>query len=60
MPKQVFLARFELVVALFGPPQIPKCLENGLFWNKKLVKKGSKMWFSKNDPRSFRVPKQVK
>ena len=30
MPKEVFLARFELVVARFGPPKIPKCLENGL------------------------------
>ena len=25
--KQVFLDRFELVVAHFGPPKIPKCLE---------------------------------
>ena len=40
MPKQVFLARFELVVARFGPPKIPKCLENGLFRDKK---NGSKM-----------------
>ena len=30
MPKQVFLVRFELVVARFGPPKIPKCLENVL------------------------------
>ena len=58
--KQVFLARFELVVARFGPPKIPKCLENGLFWDKKWVKNGSKMCFSKNDPRPFGVPKQVK
>ena len=27
--KQVFLDRFELVVAHFGPPKIPICLENG-------------------------------
>ena len=40
MPKQVLLARFELMVARFGPSKIPKCLENGLFWDKK---KGSKM-----------------
>ena len=33
MLKQVFLDRFELVVAHFGPPKIPKCLENGLFWD---------------------------
>ena len=49
MPKQVFLARFELVVARFGPPKIPKCLENGLL-----------VCFSKNDPRSFGGHKQVK
>ena len=36
--KQVFLGRFELVVAHFGPPKIPKCLENGLFWDQKWVK----------------------
>ena len=34
--KQVFLDRLELVVALFGPPKIPKCLENGLFWDQKM------------------------
>ena len=49
MPKQVFLARFELMVARFGPQKVPKCLENGLFWYKKWVKNGSKMCFSKND-----------
>ena len=37
--KQVFLNCFELVVAHFGPPKIPKCLDNGLFWDKN----GSKM-----------------
>ena len=52
MPKQVFLARFELVVA--------RCdLENGLFWDQKCVKNGSQMG-SKNHPRPFGVPKQVK
>ena len=60
MPKQVFLARFELVVACFGPPKIPKCLENGLFCDKKWIKNGSKSCFSENDPRPFGVPKQVK
>ena len=60
MPKQVFLARFELVVARFGPPEIPKCLENGLFCDQRWVKNGSKMCFSKNDPRPFGVHKQVK
>ena len=51
--KQVFLGRFELVVAHFGPPKIPKCLENGLFWDKKWVKNGSKKDFSKPHPRPF-------
>ena len=60
MPKQLFLACFELVVARFGTRKFPKCLENGLFWDKKWVKNGSKMWFSKNDPRPSGVPKQVK
>ena len=55
-----FLAHFEFVVARFGPPKIPNCLENGLIWDKKWVKRGSKMWFSKNNPRPFGVPKQVK
>ena len=36
--KQLFLDRFEPVVAHFGPPKIPKCLENGLFWDQKWVK----------------------
>ena len=40
--KQVFLDRFEVVVAHFGPLKIPKCLENGLFWDQKWVKNGSK------------------
>ena len=39
MSQQVFLARFELVVARFGPRKVPKCLENGLFWDKKMVQK---------------------
>jgi hypothetical protein len=33
--KQVFLARFELVVARFGPPKIPKCLENEFCLDRK-------------------------
>ena len=60
MPKEVFLVRFELVVARVGPPKIPKCLENGLYRDKKWVKNGSKTCFSKNDPRPFGVPEQVK
>ena len=42
--KQVFLDRFELVVAHFGPP-IPKCLDNGLFWDKNGSKMGQKRIF---------------
>ena len=36
MPKQVCLACFQLVVACLGPLKIPKCLANGLFWDKKM------------------------
>ena len=60
MPKQVFLARFELIAARFGPPKVTKCLENGLFWDQKRVKNGSKMCCSKNDPRPFGVHRQAK
>ena len=57
---QVFLDRFELVVAHFGPLKIPKCLENGLFWDQKLVKTGSKSHFSRPQSRPFGVHKRVK
>ena len=43
--KQVFLDCFELVVAHFGPPIIPQCLENGLFWTKNGSKMGQKRIF---------------
>ena len=59
MLKQVFLGRFEPVVARFGPWKIPKCLENGPFWDKQWVKNGSKTHFSKSDPGPFGVLKQV-
>ena len=58
--KQVFLDCFELVVAHLGPPKIPKCLENGLFWDQKWVKNGSKTHFSKTHRRPFGVHKRVK
>ena len=45
MLKQVFLDRFELVVAHFGPPKFPKCLENGLFWYQKMGQKWVKNAF---------------
>ena len=59
MLKQVFLARFEPVVARFGPWKIPKCLENGPFWAEKWVKNGSKTRFFKNDPGPFMMLQQV-
>ena len=40
MLKQVFLGPFEPVVARFGPWKIPKCLENGPFWDQQWVKNG--------------------
>ena len=40
-----FLAHFEFVVARFGPPKIPNCLETGLFWDKKLGQKRVKNVF---------------
>ena len=59
MLKEVFLVRFEPVVTRFGPWKIPKCLENGPFWDQKWVKNGSKTHFSKSDPRSFGMLKQM-
>ena len=59
MLNQVFLGRFEPVVARFGPWQIPKCLENGPFWDQQRVKNGSKTHFSKSDPAPFEMLKQV-
>ena len=46
--KQMVLDRFELVVAHFGPLKIPKCLENGLFWDQKWVKEVWKNAFFPN------------
>ena len=43
--KKVFLDRFELVVAHFGTPKIPKCLESGLFFGPKLGQKWVKNAF---------------
>ena len=59
MLKQVFSARFELVVTRYGPWKIPKCLENGPFWDQKWVKNGSKTFFSKSDPGPYGMLKQV-
>ena len=54
-----FLARFEPVVACFGPQKIPKCLENGPFQDQKWVENGSKMRFSKSDIGPFGMLRQV-
>ena len=59
MLKQVFLGRFEPVVARFGPWKIPKCLENGPFWDQKCVKNGSKTRFPKSDRGPYGMLKQV-
>ena len=46
MLKQVFLDCFERVVAHFGPPKIPKCLEmGGCFGTKNGSKMGQKRIF---------------
>ena len=45
MLKQVFLAHFEHVVTHLGPWKIPKCLENGPFWDQKWVQNASKNVF---------------
>ena len=57
--KQVFLARFEPLLTWFGPWKVPKCLENGPFWDPKGVTIGSKPHFSKSDPQPFGMLKQV-
>ena len=59
MLKQVFLGRFEPTVARFGPWKIPKCLENGPFWDQQWVKNGSKTCIHKNHPGPFMMITQV-
>ena len=59
MLKKGFLGRFEPVVVRFGPWKIPKCLQNGPFWDQQCVKNGSKTRFSKNDFGPFMMLKQV-
>ena len=59
MFREVFLGRFEPVVARFRPWKVPKCLENGPFRDLQCVKNGSKTRFSKSDPGPFRMLKQV-
>ena len=45
MLRKVFLGRVEPVVARFGPWKIPKCLENGPFWDEKMGQKWVKNAF---------------
>ena len=59
MLKQVYLGSFEPVATGFGSWRLPKCLENGPFWDQKWVKNGSKPRFSKSDPGPFGMLKQV-
>ena len=59
MLKQVFLARFEPMATPFGPWKIPKCIENGPFWDQKWVKNWSKTCFSEIDPGPFGMLKEV-
>ena len=47
MLKQVFLARFEPLATGFGTMKIPKCLENGPFWDQNGSKMGQKCAFPK-------------
>ena len=57
--KQVVLALFEPVATGFGSSKLPKCLENGPFWDQKWVKNGSKTRFPESDPGPFGMLKQV-
>ena len=57
--KQVFLAPFEPVVTCFGPWKIPKCLENGPFWDQNRVQNGPKAFFSTSDATPPGMPRQV-
>ena len=59
MLKQVVLAHFDPVATGLGSWKIPKCLENGPYWDQKWVKNGSKTDFSKSDPGPFGMLKQV-
>ena len=59
MLKQVVLAHSEPVATESGSWIIPKCLENGRFWDQKWVRNGSKTCFSKSDSRPFGMRKQV-
>ena len=57
--KQVERANFEPIFSNVVPSQGRMGLENGLLWDHKWPKNGSKQWFSKNDPSPIVVPKQM-
>ena len=59
MHTQEFLAHFEPVETRYGPWKMPKCLENGPFWDQKWVKNGSETSFPKSDPGPFGILKLV-
>ena len=59
MLKKVVLAHFEPVRTGFSSWKLPKCLENGPFWDQKWIKIGSKTRFSKSYPGPFGMLKQV-
>ena len=59
MFREVFLGRLEPVVVRYGPRKVPKCLENGPFWDQQWVKNGSKTRFSKSHPGPFMMLKQL-
>ena len=58
MFKQVVLAHYEPVATGFGSLKLPKCLENGPFWDQKWVENESKTRFSESDPGPFGMLKQ--
>ena len=49
----------QAVVMRFGPSKIPRCLQNGPFWDQNWVKNGSKMHFSTSDLSPFGTFKEV-
>ena len=40
VPRPLGMGHLEPVVARFGPCKIPKCLENGPFWDQQWIKNG--------------------
>ena len=59
MLEQVSLAHFEPVMTRVGPWKMPKCFENGPFWDQKCVKSGSQTRFPQGDHAPFGKREQV-